>query len=306
MEARDAERGARRARRLRIFTATATTVGASAGALAVCMISGSLWWAGAWIAVALVASLAAHQALWNQLAQPLQAAVEAVTRVAEGDPHVRLSPEDLGHFAAFADTLDALCERQRRAESSLTQLVPRLRAIPERVCAAMEEIDGGREATEEAVEETASLLANINASIRGINSEVGSLARSTEESSSAILELQSSADEAARSAASLHDSVDSSTSTIHEISASIRQVAESADAVQGMAEESAAAMVEMDRAIQEVGEHVREASVLTEKVKEGAEEGSDAVAATIQGIEEIRDQTRDAKDVLERLADRIG
>ncbi len=255
MEALEVE--ARRARRLRVFTTTATTVGASAGALAICMVSGSLWWAGAWIAVALVASLAAHTALWNQAAQPLHTALEAVSRIAEGEGHVHWNREDLGNLPGFAETLEALSARQRESEGEIGSRVPLLRAIPERVCAAMEEIDAGRVATEEAVEEAAALLANINASIRGINSEVGNLARSTEESSSAILEMQSSIDESARSAASLHDSVDSSTSTIHEISASIRQVAESADAVQGMAEESAAAMVEMDRAIQEVGEHVR-------------------------------------------------
>jgi len=164
----------------------------------------------------------------------------------------------------------------------------------------------GRNATEEAVEETASLLANINTSIRSINAEVESLSRSTEEASSSILEMQSSIDEVARSAASLNESVDASTSSIHEISASIRQVAESADSVQGMAEESAAAMVQMDRAIQEVGDHVREASVLTEQVSQGAEAGSQAVASTIDGIQEIRAQTSQAKAVLERLAERIG
>ena len=162
-----------------------------------------------------------------------------------------------------------------------------------------------RNATEEAVEETASLLANINTSIRSINGEVESLSRSTEEASSSILEMQSSIDEVARSAASLNESVDASTSSIHEISASIRQVAESADSVQSMAEESARRS-RMDRAIQEVGVHVRGASGLTEQVSEGAAAGQQAVAATIDGIEEIRAQTSRAKAVLERLAERIG
>jgi methyl-accepting chemotaxis protein len=73
-----------------------------------------------------------------------------------------------------------------------------------------------------------------------------------------------------------------------------------------MAEESAAAITQMDRAIQQVGEHVREAAVLTDRVSQEAEEGSSAVSATIDGIETIRSLTRDARDVLERLAERIG
>jgi methyl-accepting chemotaxis protein len=244
--------------------------------------------------------------VWNRIAGPVQKVLEAIERVAAGDFSVRLTQAELGPLAAFHGTLNALCDRQGQLSREVTTLIERLQEIPERVFEAMKEVDGGRVATEEAVEETASLLANINTSIRSINGEVESLSRSTEEASSSILEMQSSIDEVARSAASLNESVDASTSSIHEISASIRQVAESADSVQSMAEESAAAMVEMDRAIQEVGEHVREASGLTEQVSHGAEAGQQAVAATIEGIEEIRAQTSRAKAVLERLAERIG
>ena len=263
-------------------------------------------WGAAWVVVGVAVSVAVDRYVWRAIAEPVQRVLEAIERVAAGDFEVRVSAEELGPLASFTDTLNALTARQGQLSREVTSLIDRLQEIPERVFGAMKEVDGGRIATEEAVEETASLLANINTSIRSINGEVESLSRSTEEASSSILEMQSSIDEVARSAGSLNESVDASTSSIHEISASIRQVAESADSVQSMAEESAAAMVQMDRAIQEVGEHVREASGLTEQVSEGAAAGQQAVAATIDGIEEIRAQTSRAKTVLERLAERIG
>jgi methyl-accepting chemotaxis protein len=263
-------------------------------------------WGGAWVLVAVAISVAVDRYVWRAIAEPVQRVLEAIERVAAGDFEMRVTAQELGPLASFTDTLNALCARQGQLSREVTTLIERLQEIPERVFGAMKEVDGGRIATEEAVEETASLLANINTSIRSINGEVESLSRSTEEASSSILEMQSSIDEVARSAGSLNESVDASTSSIHEISASIRQVAESADSVQSMAEESAAAMVQMDRAIQEVGEHVREASGLTEQVSEGAAAGQQAVASTIDGIEEIRAQTSRAKAVLERLAERIG
>jgi methyl-accepting chemotaxis protein len=269
------------------------------------------WWLGpwagaAWVAVAAAGCAAADRALWTSIAAPVQRALEAIERIAAGDYDVRVGAEELGSLAHWSGVLNALCERQRALTREVTGVIARLQEIPGRIHDAVQAVDSGRSATEEAVEETASLLANINTSIRSINAEVESLSRSTEEASSSILEMQSSIDEVARSAASLNESVDASTSSIHEISASIRQVAESADTVQSMAEESAAAMVEMDRAIQEVGDHVREASVLTEAVSQGAEAGQQSVASTIEGIEEIRAQTSQAKTVLERLAHRIG
>jgi len=289
-------------RRLLMAVASAGTTGL--GTLAAAQLG--LVWGALWVVAAVVAAVFVDRVVWNGIAGPVQKVLEFIERVAAGDFAVRVTPAELGPLAPFTNTLNALCDRQGQLSREVTTLIERLQEIPERVFEAMKEVDGGRIATEEAVEETASLLANINTSIRSINGEVESLSRSTEEASSSILEMQSSIDEVARSAASLNESVDASTSSIHEISASIRQVAESADSVQSMAEESAAAMVQMDRAIQEVGEHVREASGLTEQVSHGAEAGQQAVTATIDGIEEIRAQTSRAKTVLERLAERIG
>jgi len=276
------------------------------GALVLFTLTDSLLTAGCWVVVAVVAALAAQRALWKRIAGPVRRTLEAVQKIAKGDFKVELTARDLGYLSGYGETLNALCQSQQRLSEGVSEVVRDLQEVPERILDAIQEIESGRESTEEAVEETASLLVNINTSIRGINSEVESLSRATDEASSSILEMGGSIDEVARNAGSLHESVDASTSSIHEISASIRQVAESADAVQSMAEESAAAMAQMDRAIQEVSQHVSEASGLTEAVSQGSQVGSQAVGATIDGIAEIRDQTLQAKEVLERLAKRIG
>jgi len=288
-----------------IFALLATGI-SGVGALVVFALTDSILASGGWVALAIVLTLAGQRALWEGIAGPVRLTLEAVQKIAQGDFDARLTPEDLGYLSDYSETLNALCETQQRISEGVSDVVGRLQEVPERIFEAIEEIEGGRESTEEAVEETASLLVNINTSIRGINGEVESLSRATDEASSSILEMGGSIDEVARNTGSLHDSVDASTSSIHEISASIRQVAESADAVQNMAEESAAAMVQMDRAIQEVSQHVSEASGLTESVSQGAQAGSQAVGATIDGIAEIRAQTLEAKQVLERLAERIG
>jgi len=232
-------------------------------------------------------------------------ALEIMRRLADGGSGA-VRREELLPLGEFGESLQRFCDRQERLDGSVEQFMEHLTTLPVEIRRVNEEVGQSGLQIEEAVEETASLLAHINSSIRGINDEVESLSRSTEEASASILEMQTSTDEVARNAGALHDAADGSTSSIHEISASIRQVAESADSVQSMAEESAAAMVQMDRAIQEVSQHVALASELTDKVSSGAEEGSRAVAATIDGIAEIRQQTLAAKEVLEKLALRIG
>jgi len=206
----------------------------------------------------------------------------------------------------FVHPLRQLIVRGHSVRGVVERLRGSLAGLPEVIDRANLEVSESRTAIEETVEETASLLAHINGSIRGITAEVESLAASSEQASASILEMGSAIDEVARNAGALHDAAGASAGAVHQLSGSIRQVADGADAVQGMAEESAAAMVEMDRAIQEVSQHVGGASELTQQVSADAEEGSRAVVDTIDGIAEIRRQTLEARTVLERLAGRIA
>jgi methyl-accepting chemotaxis protein len=277
---------------------------AAAGAALLSAFAGSAWAGLAWGAV-----VAAGAALLRaQRPDPLaraELAAQLLARVAGGELRA-LDSDAAASLGELAQPLRQLVRRGQAARGAAAQLQRALTSLPEAVDRADREVSESRDAIEERVEETASLLAHINGSIRGINIEVESLASSSEEASTSILQMGSAIDEVARNAGALHDAAGASASAVHELSGSIRQVAEGADAVQGMAEESAAAMVQMDRTIQEVSQHVGGASELTQQVSAGAEEGSRAVDDTIEGIAEIRRQTLEARAVLERLARRIA
>ncbi len=230
----------------------------------------------------------------------------AAHEVAEGGRLVPLDVDSSGPFGGIATHVNRLIVSMAEVANRVLAVVARVSDLPERIGEVMADVSASAEAQEEAVEETASLLANINTSIRDIDDRVDRLSRSAEESASSILQMGSSVDEVARSAASLHETVEVSTSAVHEMGASIRQVADGAENVQRMAEETASSTLEMDRTVQQVGEHVREAATLTDQVSRGAERGSEAVAATIEDIEGINARTREATQVLQRLVERIA
>jgi len=230
----------------------------------------------------------------------------ALRAIGSGDMSHRLDVEAMGDFAAEAAALNALAQAVGDTLERMSALTLNLQRLPEEIAQAMAEIDQGAENQEAAVEETASLIANINTSIRGINDEVDQLARHNEETASSITQMGTAVEQVARSSTDLQKSVESSTSAVHQMGAQIRRVAESSDRVQQVAEETAASIAQMDRAIQEVGEHVRGASELTEKVSESAEQGTRAVGATIDGIAHIRDLTMEARRALGGLDSRIA
>jgi methyl-accepting chemotaxis protein len=159
---------------------------------------------------------------------------------------------------------------------------------------------------EEAVEETASLIAHINSSIRAINGEVERLVLSVTAAGASTEQMTHAIDQVGARASALHDMSSATASTVSEMGASVRQVSESADSVQGMAEESAAAMVEMDRAIHEVSQHVEDAARLTLEVSEGAARGERSVEETNRGIAEIRTQMLTARQAIDALVTRVA
>ncbi|HET6304028.1 MAG TPA: methyl-accepting chemotaxis protein [Myxococcota bacterium] len=288
-----------------LVLATAALVGVGATPALVWLLGGSPLLG---LVLALAAGGAAAGLVAWRLAGSLAGAESvgrALAAVARGQSPALLLPRDVAPDASV-EGFNQLCAAYAEAQEQTRRMAERLHALPASLSQAFDDLARGGEEQEAAVEESASLLSHIDASIRRINGEVENLAGAAEAVSSAVLEMGSSIDEVARSTGALSESVDASTASVHEMSASIRQVAESGESVQSMAEESAAAMAEMDQAIQEVRDHAQGAAALTQQVAAEGEAGSREVRATIEGIHEIRTLTGDAKHVLERLAQRIA
>lgn len=218
-------------------------------------------------------------------------------------------PLDVPHASDLDSFVDewnqrwpALCE----SIGGLSGVADRMRTLPDRLESAFGSIEESTHNQEEAVEETASLVANMKQSMKTIGDRVDVLLQSADASASSVLEMSSSIDEVAGNTATLHEVVEASTSAVHEMGASIRQVAAGAESVQEMAESTASSVIEMDRSIQEVSSNAIEASTLTERAHAGATAGAEAVGATISDIERISALTNEAKDRLGGLVSRIS
>jgi methyl-accepting chemotaxis protein len=210
---------------------------------------------------------------------------------------------DLAEFVAeWNETWPTRCS----SIQELSTVADRVRGLPSRLESTFGSIEEATSNQEEAVEETASLVANMKQSMLTIGERVDVLLQSSDSSASSVLEMSSSIDEVASNTATLHEVVEASTSSVHEMGASIRQVAQGAESVQELAESTASSVVQMDRSVQEVSSNALEASSLTERAHAGATAGAEAVRATITDIEQISSLTNEAKDRLGGLVSRIS
>jgi len=280
--------------------------GTAAAALAVEQLAGGVGaglGAAALLAAALTIAVDRLLSGGRRRLRRLRGALQAIGR---GDMSHRLPVEAMGDLAAEAAALNTLAEAVGSTLGRMSGLTRDLQRLPDAIATAMAEIQQGAESQESAVEETASLLAHINSSIRAINAEVDHLARNNEETASSITEMGTAVEQVAHTAGDLQRSVEASTSAAHEMGEQIRRVAESSDSVQQMAEETAASIAQMDHAIRQVGSHVASASELSAKVQTSASEGSHAVGSTIEGIARIRSLSFDARAAIQGLDSRIA
>ena len=261
--------------------------------------------------VALCALIAAAGLLWTsrRLAQRTEHRERTL-----GELMARVRSLDVTPLEAVGDARwrDLVADWNRdwpercRSIAAAQGLIQQAHLLPGRVDQTLESIVGASSRQEEAVEETAALVANMRQSMHSIAERVASLSESSDQSASAILELGSSIDEVANNTATLHEVVEASTSAVHQMGASIRQVSAGAEQVQEMAETTAVSVAQMDRSVQEVSTHAVEAAALTERANQGATAGREAVRATITDIEQISALTSEAMERLDGLVTRIS
>ncbi len=279
--------------------------GVAALSLAVAAASGSLLVA---LAVAVVlAGASGGVAAWRL--QRLVTGLEALVPESQPERSDGSTPSEapadplLGDFAeAYREAWQAHGDALARGDRALRHLLARAVEMD----AQLDSIETNAYGQEEAVEETASLMANMRASMSAIRERVGELLQSSEESTASLLEIGGSIDEVAGNAATLTEVVEATTASVQQMGASIRQVADTAASVGEMAESSASAVIEMDRSVQEVSAHAVEASNLTDQAHAGAIAGTEAVQATIADIEQIAELSGEAKQCLGGLIERVS
>ena len=139
--------------------AVLSAVAAGAGSFVIASLDAGPLLALAWVAVSVAAALLARRALSPEAATPGLA--RWLQRLRSGENVPPLEAGSLGPLASCAEDLNALAVGQRLRDVSLARLQVPLQRIPEGIRLARKGIDRSRESIEEAVEETASRMANV-------------------------------------------------------------------------------------------------------------------------------------------------
>jgi len=163
----------------------------------------------------------------------------------------------------------------------------------------------GAKVQQEATEQTAMVVNEMLASIKGVDENARDMSHAATDASSSASEMASSIEEVARNAGALSSAVEDTASSIEQMIASIKQVSENTDALSASAEQTSSSITEMSSAVKEVEQRAVESARLAEKVsREASERGMTAAAEAIRGMQNIKAAVEATAAVVNRLGKR--
>jgi methyl-accepting chemotaxis protein len=170
---------------------------------------------------------------------------------------------------------------------------------------AAHKMSEGARVQQESTEQTAMVVSEMVASIRGVDENAKDMSRTATDVSSSASEMASSIEEVARSTGALTAAVEDTASSIEQMISSIKQVSENTDTLSASAEQTSSSIAEMSASVKEVEQRAVESARLAEKVsREASERGMAAATEAIRGMQNIKDTVEATAAVVNRLGKR--
>jgi methyl-accepting chemotaxis protein len=237
--------------------------------------------------------------------RPLRALAKSAGLMAEGDLSIRLADTGQNELSELGNAVNAMA-------SNLTETLRRIKTTGAGLGDAMKFLGGsarkmsdGARIQQEAAEQTAMVVNEMVASIKGVAENAETMSQTATNASSSASQLASSVEEVAGNAGALAGSVEDTASSIGQMIASIKQVSENTDAVSAAAEQTSSSITELSASVKEVEQRAVESARLAEKVSaDASERGMTAAAQAFKGMQNIKEAVEATAAVVNRLGKR--
>ena len=236
---------------------------------------------------------------------PIRALSDTADRMASGDVSREVAIKGETEIAALGSAINAMSARLRDMLRRIAQTSASLADAMKIMSGSTQKMSQGARVQQEAAEQTAMTVNEMNASISGVAENSGAMSKAASDASSSATEMAASVEEVARNAGELASAVEETAASIEETLASIRQVSENTEALSSSAEQTSSAITEMSAAVREVELRAQDSAKLAEKVfAEASERGMAAAREAISGMDNIKQTVEATADVVNRLGKR--
>jgi methyl-accepting chemotaxis protein/tetrahydromethanopterin S-methyltransferase subunit F len=264
-----------------------------------------LWSLAVGIVSFLVATALVYLFVDREITSPIAEMLKTASKMAAGDLSQEISIKGQSEIADLGGAINTM-------SSNLTEMLRKVRTTGGGLGEAMMMMSGatvkmsqGSRIQQEATEQTAMVVNEMVASIRGVADNTSDMSRAATDASSSASEMASSIEEVAKNAGALAAAAEDTATSIEQMIASIKQVSENTDALSASAEQTSSSITEMSASVKEVEQRAVESARLAERVSSDASErGITAASEAIRGMQNIKDTVEATASVVNRLGKR--
>jgi methyl-accepting chemotaxis protein len=264
-----------------------------------------LWSLAVGIISFLVATALVYLFMDREITRPIAEMSKTASMMAAGDLSQEISVTGRNEIADLGGAINTM-------SSNLREMLRRIRTTGAGLGEAMTMMSGatvkmsqGSRVQQEATEQTAMVVNEMVASIRGVADNASDMSRAATDASSSASEMASSIEEVAKNAGALAGAAEDTATSIEQMIASIKQVSENTDALSASAEQTSSSITEMSASVKEVEQRAVESTRLAERVsRDASERGLAAANEAIRGMQNIKDSVEATAAVVNRLGKR--
>jgi methyl-accepting chemotaxis protein len=253
----------------------------------------------------IVTILAIVRYILKEVLGPVEDMSRTAGKIAAGDLSQVAVVDGRNEIAALGGAINTMSTNLRDMLRKLGSTSGDLAEAIQTMGGATERMSKGSRVQQEAAEQTAMVVNEMVASIRGVADIAGDMSRVATDASSSASEMASSIEEVSRNSGVLAAAVEDTALSIEEMIASIKQVSENTDALSASAEQTSSSITEMSSAVKEVEQRAIDSARLAEKVSlDASERGKAAAAEAIRGMQNIKETVEATATVVNRLGKR--
>ena len=264
-----------------------------------------LWSLLAGIVCFLAATSLVYFFMDREITRPIAEMSKTAGKMAAGDLSQEIIVKGKNEIANLGGAINTM-------SSNLMEMLSKIRATGGGLGEAMTMMSSaaakmtqGSRVQQEATEQTAMVVNEMVASIRGVADNTSDMSRAATDASSSASEMASSVEEVAKNSGVLAAAVEDTATSIEQMIASIKQVSENTDALSASAEQTSSSITELSASVKEVEQRALESARLTEQVsREASERGMAAASEAIRGMQNIKDAVEATAAVVNRLGKR--
>jgi methyl-accepting chemotaxis protein len=265
-----------------------------------------LFWAlGVSLLCFLLSLLLVYFSISKFITTPIMLMEKAADRIASGELSSEIQVKGRDEVASLGTAINRMVLNLKDMLSKISGITNSVSTVTANISASSHSVMTVADVQKKAIEETASSIEGMDASISRVAASAGILSQSAGDASSSIFEMSASIERVAENANIFNETAHETASSIEEMVSTIKQIAESIENLSASAEAIASSIDEVNATTRDIERSANESVELAETVMNNATvKGMNAADIAMEGMRNIRKSVTELSEVINMLGKR--